>query len=44
MSLKAFFLFISAAAVAFAIQTRDEGGQTTSLSETVGEPIVVSRL
>lgn len=44
MSLKAFFLFIAAAVVAFAIKSGDEGGQTITLSDSVGKPIVTTRL
>lgn len=44
MSLKAFFIFVTASAVAFAIQGRDDQGRTTSLGETIGETIVVSQL
>lgn len=44
MSLKAFFLFLAASAVAFAITTGESETQATSLGETVGQPITVSRL
>ena len=44
MSLKAFFIFLAASAIAFAMQTSDKTQPTMTLEDTVGAPITVSRL